>query len=206
MPRVGLALAVACVSLALSLTGCSDAFNAGPLEYVENEALTKEVKGKANLAKSPMLQEKVRKALENLFGDSPQHIKVPAGSGLPAGGLYLASYVQEGEGAQAKFLRLYEDKAVDVADAGRARRVSDRRAAGRRLWPLSPQLPALPRRLGCRRRADGAVPLSAAARLSQGNLQVHLDAQRCQARTATTCAGRSRTACTAPRCRRSTRS
>ena len=54
MPRVGLALAVACVSLAFSLTGCSDAFNAGPLEYVENEALTTEVKGKANLAKSPM--------------------------------------------------------------------------------------------------------------------------------------------------------
>ena len=87
MPRVGLALAIACVSLALSLTGCSDAFNAGPLEYVENEALTKEVKGKANLAKSPVLQEKVRKALKNLYGDSPQHIKVPAGSGLPAGGL-----------------------------------------------------------------------------------------------------------------------
>src|SRR5262249_20392236 len=52
-------------------------------------------------------------ALRNLFGDSPQHIKVPAGSGLPAGGLYLASYIQEGEGAQAKFLRLREDRGVD---------------------------------------------------------------------------------------------
>ncbi len=113
MPRVGLALAIACVSLALSLTGCSDAFNAGPLEYVETEALTKEVKGKANLAKSPVLQDKVRKALKRLYGDSPQHIKVPAGSGLPYGGLYLASYMQDGEGAQAQFRRIYEDKAVD---------------------------------------------------------------------------------------------
>ncbi len=113
MPRVGLALAIACVSLALSLTGCSDAFNAGPLEYVETEALTKEVKGKANLAKSPILREKVRKALKRLYGDSPQHIKVPAGSGLPLGGLYLASYLQEGEGAQAQYRRLYEDKGAD---------------------------------------------------------------------------------------------
>jgi mono/diheme cytochrome c family protein len=113
MPRVGLALAVACVSLSFSLAGCSDAFNAGPLEYVESAALTTEVTGKANLAKSPVLREKVRKALKNLYGDSPQHIKVPAGSGLPAGGLYLASYVQQGEGAEAKFLRLREDKLID---------------------------------------------------------------------------------------------
>jgi mono/diheme cytochrome c family protein len=114
MRRVGLALAIACVSLALSLTGCSDAFNAGPLEYVENEALHTDVKGKANLAKSPVLQAKVRTALKNLYGDSPQHIKVPAGTGLPAGGLYLASYLQEGEGGQAKFLRLYEDRTVEL--------------------------------------------------------------------------------------------
>jgi mono/diheme cytochrome c family protein len=112
MPRVGLALAVACVCFSLSLTGCSDTFNAGPLEYVENESLTTEVKGKANLAKSPILQKKARQALRNLFGESPQHIKVPAGSGLPAGGLYLASYLQEGEGAEAKFLRIREDKLV----------------------------------------------------------------------------------------------
>jgi mono/diheme cytochrome c family protein len=132
MPRVGLALAIACVSLALSLTGCSDAFNAGPLEYVENEALTKEVKGgKASLAKSPILQAKVRKALKRLYGDSPQHIKVPAGSGLPLGGLYLASYVQEGEGAQAKYLRLLEDKAIGApAKATRAEFASAKPQAG----------------------------------------------------------------------------
>jgi mono/diheme cytochrome c family protein len=115
MPRVGLTTLVICVFLALSQAGCSDAFNAGPLEYVESEAMTKEVKGgRANLAKSPILQEKVRKALKRVYGDSPQHIKVPPGSGLPLGGLYLAKYVQEGEGGQAKYFRLYQDKAVDV--------------------------------------------------------------------------------------------
>jgi mono/diheme cytochrome c family protein len=114
MPRVGLALAIACVSLALSLTGCSDLYNAGPLEYVENEAMTKEVQGgKASLAKSPFFQKKVRAALKRLYGDSPQHIKVPVGSGLPLGGLYLASYVQQGDGANAKYFPLYEDRAVD---------------------------------------------------------------------------------------------
>jgi len=113
MPRVGLVTVIACVFLALSLSGCSDAFNAGRLEYVESEALTKDVKGKANLAASPVLRTKVRKALATLYGDSPQHIKVPPGTGLPVGGLYLASYVQEGEGAQAKYLRLYEDKAIN---------------------------------------------------------------------------------------------
>ena len=113
MPRVGLALAVACVSLSLALAGCSDAFNAGPLEYVESAALTTDVSGKANLSKSPVLRDKVRKALKNLYGDSPQHIKVPPGSGLPAGGLYLASFVQQGEGAAAKFLRLREDRLAD---------------------------------------------------------------------------------------------
>ena len=114
MPRVGLALAMGCVLFAFSMTGCSDAFNAGRLEYVENEALTQDIKGKANLAKSPFFQEKVRRALKNLYGDSPQHIKVPAGSGLPMGGVYLASHLQEGDGAQVKYQRLYEDKGVDA--------------------------------------------------------------------------------------------
>ena len=44
-----------CVSLALSLTGCSDAFNAGPLEYVENEALTQGRQGQGQSAQEPGL-------------------------------------------------------------------------------------------------------------------------------------------------------
>jgi len=114
MSRYRLALVWGWASLALPLAGCSDAWNAGPLQYVENEALTKDLKGKANLAGKPLLQQGVRKALARVFGESPQRIKVPQGSGLPEGGLYLASYLQAGEGPQAKYLRLYEDPDVKV--------------------------------------------------------------------------------------------
>ena len=62
-------------ALTLTVTGCSDAWNAGPMQYVESEALTKDVKGKANLAGKPVLQDKVRKALAELFGDSPKRIR-----------------------------------------------------------------------------------------------------------------------------------
>jgi len=105
MSRYRIALVWCCVCLALPLGGCSDALNAGRLEYVDNEALTK-VK--------PVLQPGVRKALARLFGDSPQQIKVPDGSGLTLGGLYLASHMQEGEGPQAKFYRLYQDPLTNV--------------------------------------------------------------------------------------------
>lgn len=109
MSRFGFAFLVGCACLTTSMTGCSDAWNAGPMQYVENETLTNDVKGKANLYGKPELQGKVKKALASLFGDSPQHIKVPQGSGLPAGGLYLGNYVQEGEGADAKLYPIYED-------------------------------------------------------------------------------------------------
>jgi len=96
------------------MTGCSDAWNAGPVQYVENEALTdKEIKGKPNaLYDKPVLKDKVRKALAGLFGDSPQHIRVPEGSGLTAGGLYLANIVQEGEGADARYYPIYQDPGI----------------------------------------------------------------------------------------------
>ena len=86
MSRCGFAFLVSFACLTMSMTGCSDAWNAGPMQYVENETLTNDVKGKANIAGKPELQNKVRKALASLFGDSPQHIRVPQGSGLPAGG------------------------------------------------------------------------------------------------------------------------
>jgi mono/diheme cytochrome c family protein len=75
-------------SLALTLAGCADSFNAGPLSYEESERLTTELKGR------PKLQEKVRQALVKLYGNDPQDIHVPEGSGLPGGGIYLANYVQ----------------------------------------------------------------------------------------------------------------
>jgi mono/diheme cytochrome c family protein len=89
-----------------SSSGCSDSFNAGPLAYVDNEALTKDT-GKTNLAGKLVLQAKVRAGLARLFGTSPQHIRVPEGSGLPSGGIYLANYMQEGEGESAMIKRIY---------------------------------------------------------------------------------------------------
>ncbi len=94
------------LGLILSSPGCSDSFNAGPLAYVDNEALTQD-NGKTNLAGKLTLQAKVRAGLAKVFGASPQHIRVPEGSGLPNGGIYLANYMQEGEGESATIKRVY---------------------------------------------------------------------------------------------------
>jgi mono/diheme cytochrome c family protein len=100
-----------CAGLVLPLYGCS---NAGPLEYVVTDALTKDLEGKSNLAGKPKLQERVRQALARIFGDSPERIRVPQGAGLPEGGLYLASYMQEGEGPKAQYHRIHQDPTVTV--------------------------------------------------------------------------------------------
>jgi len=55
------------------------------LRYVENESMGVALKGK------PKLQDAVRKALTDLYGPSPQEIKVPPGAGLTNGGILLAS-------------------------------------------------------------------------------------------------------------------
>ncbi|QEH34070.1 Cytochrome c [Aquisphaera giovannonii] len=82
-----------------AISGCSDSFLAGKLHYVENEALTKDVKGRSSLVGKPRLQEKVRKALADIFGEDPQRIRVPEAMGglLNSGGAYLGNYqVQDG--------------------------------------------------------------------------------------------------------------
>ena len=79
-------------SLVLLPLGCSDGFNAGSMKYVEHPRLETDLKDK------PVLQGKVRTALVDLFGAAPNQIKVPAGSGLPEGGAYLANYVDAGKG------------------------------------------------------------------------------------------------------------
>ena len=100
--RVRVAFGLSC--LLLTASGCSDRFLAGPMYYEENDALTKEVKGKSNLAGKPKLQDKVRIALARLYGESPTKIKVPEGMGalLTKGGAYLGNYLQAGEGAGAR--------------------------------------------------------------------------------------------------------
>jgi len=92
--------------LLFPLAGCSDRFLAGPLQYVESPTLTQDIKGKPNLADRPRLQDKVRKSLVRLYGESPQRIRVPEGLGeLMAGGLRLANYRQSGEGPGARISR-----------------------------------------------------------------------------------------------------
>jgi mono/diheme cytochrome c family protein len=81
-------------SLVLTVAGCADSFSAGPIVYTESKTLTEDVKGKPSLAGKPKLQQKVRTALADLFGATPQNIKVPAGSGIPGGGIRLANWVE----------------------------------------------------------------------------------------------------------------
>jgi mono/diheme cytochrome c family protein len=76
----------------LTLAGCGDSFHAGPIGYTENEQLGIDLKDK------PKLQAAVTRAMANLYGPTPQQIKVPAGSGLTDGGVHLANLIQQGEG------------------------------------------------------------------------------------------------------------
>jgi mono/diheme cytochrome c family protein len=77
--------------LTLLLAGCGDAFNGGELRYVESEKLTTDLK-------KPELQDATRKAMADLFGPDPRHIKVPPGMGLPHGGIRLGNYRDDGDG------------------------------------------------------------------------------------------------------------
>lgn len=97
--RCRLRLLIGLCCLVPTLSGCSDRFLAGPMQYVENDALTKEVKGKNSLAGKPRLQDKVHNALAKLYGDKPDRIIVPEGMGvlLTGGGARLASYQKVGE-------------------------------------------------------------------------------------------------------------
>src|SRR5262249_47806440 len=104
--------------LALGLAGCGDAFNAGPLSYVESPRLA------ADLKEHPKLQAKVRQALVKLYGNDPQDIHVPAGTGLPNGGSYLANsgWVDEKGARRTLPMRNWHldaaGKRVEVSQAG----------------------------------------------------------------------------------------
>lgn len=99
--------ALGLAGLFVTSTGCSDSLNAGPLAYIDNDALTHELAGKANLAGKPALQDKVRAALILLYGHSPQRIRVPENSGFRDGGLVLANLKKVGEGESARVERIY---------------------------------------------------------------------------------------------------
>lgn len=74
----------------LGLSGCGD-FHAGPIEYREHERYSTDLKDKPNLRAA------ITKNLADLFGESPQKMKVPANSGLPQGGAYLAPRIVTNE-------------------------------------------------------------------------------------------------------------
>ncbi len=83
-----------CLGLLLCLivlVGCDDAQFTGPILYREHERATRD------LADKPKLREAIRKALAGVYGDDVRHIKVPEDSGLRENGLYLASFVRDGE-------------------------------------------------------------------------------------------------------------
>jgi mono/diheme cytochrome c family protein len=108
-----------CLGLVLSTSGCSDAFNAGPIEYVESDALTKDLAGKANLAGKPALQAKVRQGLIKLYGENPKRITVPEGAPLLEGGIYLANYRAEGASKDSPFKRIYRPMPDGTPDFSR---------------------------------------------------------------------------------------
>ncbi|MCA1685321.1 MAG: c-type cytochrome, partial [Planctomycetia bacterium] len=94
-PTVGLPLI-----LSLALPGCTDAMNAGVLEYVQSPKVAADLKDK------PELQKAVRKELANLFGPAPNDIKVPKGSGFFEAGRRLGNLVVVNSGGQRKLNRV----------------------------------------------------------------------------------------------------
>ncbi|HEX8203268.1 MAG TPA: cytochrome c, partial [Isosphaeraceae bacterium] len=76
----------------LGLAGCGDAFNAGPISFVPADRLNGE-----EFATKPKLRQKVIALTNELFGESPRRPRVPAGAGLPHGGIYLGNRVEIGD-------------------------------------------------------------------------------------------------------------
>jgi len=114
----------------LALAGCGEALNPGPLRYEETPALTQELadKTKPNLAGKPKLQEGVRKGLAKTFGENPQRIQVPAGSGFANGGIQLAGRFVPGKDPKAS------PKTILVADSNDPDAKPQRQAGGFALY------------------------------------------------------------------------
>ena len=107
-PRFRFALFGLVAAFATAAPGCNDSFNAGPIGYADGDQLVALKGGK------PKLYPAVRGAMDDLFGADPQHIKVPAGSGLPAGGAYLADYKLDKVGGEEQV------RPIAYTDAGGA--------------------------------------------------------------------------------------
>jgi mono/diheme cytochrome c family protein len=92
--RLRFRLALLLSSLALAGCGESGVFGPMKMRYVESERL-----GSDDFKDKPVLQQKVRDRMAELFGSDPLDIRVPAGSGIHEGGVYLAKYKREGKGS-----------------------------------------------------------------------------------------------------------
>jgi mono/diheme cytochrome c family protein len=80
------------------MSGCSDAMNAGDLEYIESPAMTQDLgPTQGNLKDKPRLREKVRASLQDLYGSNPRSIRIPKGMPLTGGGVLLASHMAQGK-------------------------------------------------------------------------------------------------------------
>lgn len=79
---------------ALSLAGCGDRFNAGPLSYSKNRLVGTDPRNPEDpLQEKPRLRAAAAQALANLFGPAPDQIRVPEGAPLTLGGVHLANRV-----------------------------------------------------------------------------------------------------------------
>ncbi|MBY0312373.1 MAG: c-type cytochrome, partial [Phycisphaerales bacterium] len=92
-------LAVIGVWIALIVTGCGEMGRPLPVAYSRNSELTEKLKDK------PKVQARLDQILTQLFGPTPNQMRVPPGAPLPQGGARLASFVYEGETTPLPALR-----------------------------------------------------------------------------------------------------
>ena len=152
-----------CSCLAIATPGCSDALNAGPLQYVDSRCPDAGPGGQAHLADKPRLQAAVRQGARRALRPAPGD---PGPQGVPCPMAASTSPITSwGRGANAEIERI----------PGQAGRSGPQAAGGG--YASSAQLPALSRVSGPAT-ADLAVPLPDTPRLSHGDLQVHLDPHR----------------------------
>ncbi len=114
-PRYRLALAAGL----MALSGCSDAFNSGPIGYSHSPELAK-LRDPDTKKPKTELQRRVVQSLDAVFGDAPQKILVPRGAGLPDGGIHLADRaILVGQtGNEARQVQLTKASGEKVASEG----------------------------------------------------------------------------------------
>lgn len=78
-------LALTLFAAVLGPAGCGEGIQTRTLTYAPSPQLAEQLDGK------PKLQAEVVSLVDSLFGPNPRELRVPAGTPLPGGGIYLAS-------------------------------------------------------------------------------------------------------------------